>query len=401
MRPLELFIEWHSILCQEGPSMSRVLVVGKAPEVIDRLVKRGHEVVLWPQDKKRQAPTKHKIFQAPDESTSEEIKALWELQFPDKKPGYVLACSERSVLPAARARAAFRVALNSYKVVERFRNKKVMKEFLNKISTPMTPFIFCKKQTKLEDLIETLGLPLVLKEAQTSGSRGLLISSDFEELKHFSLEGKIAEKFIHSPEFSVESFIHHGEIVFTNITQYYRKASINIVPSIKEEKRQERLLKMNQEVLKSMGVKQGMTHLEVYDNGDDLLFGEVALRPPGGYIMELLSSAYQIDAWDAYVAIELEEYFEFPKAAKHFCASYIYHPGEGVVKEVLGFDEMKTHPACSFAKCKLRPGKQVKKREGLGQNGGHFIFQHKDHQELLLALDQLDKKFQIVMEPLA
>lgn len=379
--------------------MSQVLVVGKAPEVVDRLAKRGHQIILWPESLK---PKKSLVsdalsFESPYSASSVEIKKLWKEQLGGVKPDYVIACSEKSVLPAARARSAFRIAKNSYKVVERFRNKKVMKRYLKKFSTPMTPYIFCHKQTDLRRLIKKLGLPLVLKEAQTSGSRGLLISSDYNELKKFSLAGKIAEKFISYPEYSVESFVHEGEIIFTNITQYYRKASINIVPSSGDEGRNHFLLAMNHRVLKNLGVKQGMTHLEVYDSGDDLLFGEVALRPPGGYIMELLSCAYDMDAWDAYVALELGELVKFPTVAKLTCASFIYHPGEGIVQDVVGFEEVKNHTNCFFAKCKLHPGKVVKRRDGLGQNGGHFLIKHPDAKSLLSTISEIDKKFKIEM----
>lgn len=382
-----------------GRMMARVLVVGNAVEVIKRLSKRGHEVIHWPLEKKKKtAVAKYPLFQADAGSSSEEIKKLWEEQFSNMGPQFVIACSEKSVLPAARARSTFKISRNPYRVVERFRNKKVMKEALSKVQTPMTPFIFCRKQTKLDELIATLGLPLVLKEAETSGSRGLLISSDYEELKLFPLEGKIAEKFIDSAEYSIESFIHQGEIVFTNITEYYKKTSINIVPYMADEQMQKRLLEMNKKVLQHLGVKQGMTHLEVYDNGVDLLFGEVALRPPGGYIMELLSAAYEIDAWDAYVAIELGEFFSFPKVQTNFAASYIYHPGAGVVEAVEGFEQIKKDSSCFFARCKLTPGKVVKKREGLGQNGGHFLFQHPKREELLQRLKSLENDFKIKMK---
>lgn len=379
--------------------MARVLVVGNAVEVIKRLNKRGHEVIHWPLEKKKKTwVSKHPLFQADPDCSSEEIKRLWEEQFSKMSPQFVIACSEKSVLPAARARSTFKISRNPYRVVEKFRNKKVMKEALSKIQTPMTPFIFCRKQTKLDDLIENLGLPLVLKEVETSGSRGLLISSDYEELKLFPLEGKIAEKFIDSAEYSIESFIHQGEIVFTNVTEYYKKTLINIVPYMADKKMQERLLEMNKKVLEHLGVKQGMTHLEVYDNGVDLLFGEVALRPPGGYIMELLGAAYEMDAWDAYVAVELGEFFPFSKGHTNFAASYIYHPGAGVVDSVEGFEKMKNDSACFFARCKLSPGKVVKKREGLGQNGGHFLLQHPKREELLQKLKNLEKDFKIQMK---
>lgn len=52
---------------------------------------------------------------------------------------------------------------------------------------------------------------------------------------------------------------------------------------------------MNHQVIKALNIKWGLTHLEYYGDRNGELFGEIALRPTGGYIMELIKCAYDFD----------------------------------------------------------------------------------------------------------
>ena len=53
-----------------------------------------------------------------------------------------------------------------------------------------------------------------------------------------------------------------------------------------------KILKINDEVIKKFGVDRGMTHAEFYLTDHGPVFGEIAIRPPGGYYMELIEKVY-------------------------------------------------------------------------------------------------------------
>jgi len=114
----------------------------------------------------------------------------------------------------------------------------------------------------------------------------------------------IAEKWIKGKEFSVESFIRNGKIIFRNITEYYELYHLNIVPASLDRGTSKRIYKLNDEVIKKFGINQGMTHFECYLTKDGLIFGEIALRPPGGYLMDLIQTAYGFDPWIELLNIE-------------------------------------------------------------------------------------------------
>ena len=65
------------------------------------------------------------------------------------------------------------------------------------------------------------------------------------------------------------------------------------------------VLKLNKMVIEGLNIKWGFTHLEYYMTEEGVLFGEVALRPPGGYIMEVLELVYEQSFWDIFEKVEL------------------------------------------------------------------------------------------------
>ena len=180
----------------------------------------------------------------------------------------------------------------------------------------MTPFIDGNSDVPPAQVVKRLGLPVVSKPRRSSGGRDIDLLVDTKAVAGAHRRGRIFEAYIDAPEFSVETFVGGGEILFQNITEYARKTFINIVPADVDERTIAAIHLLNRSVLEALNIHWGITHLELYLTAGGPLFGEIALRPPGGYIMELLKLAYEFDAWQAFVAMELDQPFAFPSRAR-------------------------------------------------------------------------------------
>src|SRR5690606_5219991 len=119
----------------------------------------------------------------------------------------------------------------------------------------------------------------------------------------------VYESFINAPEGSIESFINNNEILFTNITEYYKKTQANLLPAPFSKDELQQIQNLNEDVISKLNIQWGMTHLEFYRHPNGLYFGEIALRPPGGHIMAILKTAYGFNAWEALLAVELNHDF--------------------------------------------------------------------------------------------
>jgi hypothetical protein len=219
------------------------------------------------------------------------------------------------------------------------------------------------------------------------------------EMTPSRLRGQILEKFVDAPEVSVESFIGSGEVLFQNITEYAQKARINVVPGSVTGTTHEAVLDLNRRVLQALDIKWGMTHLEVYLTREGPLFGEIALRPPGGYIMDLLRLAWGFDPWIAYVATELARPFAFPSRPLAHAAAIILHPGEGTVSEIRGLEQVRAMESVVSAAIRIRPGARIEARTSVGRDVGHVLMRTRSRSDLRRTLSEVDATLRFSMTP--
>lgn len=139
--------------------------------------------------------------------------------------------------------------------------------------------------------------------AGTVGHRLLRSMKDIDEKVEDSDFPCLAESHLSGREFSCEAFVHKGKIRFLNITEYVKLGYSNFIPEGDYLKTKRELIhKHMQKLVDIFGIEYGMIHPEWFLTEDDeLSFGEVACRIPGGHILELASKAYNFDALAAFV----------------------------------------------------------------------------------------------------
>jgi len=158
-----------------------------------------------------------------------------------------------------------------------------------------------------------------------------------------------------------------------------------------------------QKLVNAFGIEYGMIHPEWFlTENDELNFGEVACRIPGGHILELASKAYSFDALLAFVVChdpnitdeELDRYFP-PKdyqPEKHYGNVMIY-PKKGQISKLEVPDELLEDPY--YLDHNLVPpigDQKISDREGFGNHFGTVNFAGEDPnrmRELLLHYEDV------------
>ena len=300
-------------------------------------------------------------------------------------PTHVIAATEAGVLPATYLRRLFNCRISKHSVIRKCALKSEMKKYLQEFDVPMTPFVLSSKTKNLDEISNAIGFPFVAKEINNSGGRGIVFVNQPSDFIINKKSSYIFEKFIDGSEGSVESFVQGGEILFTNLTEYFNKKFSNILPAQYSHELKEQIYNLNKLVIESLNISWGMTHLEFYQTAGGILFGEIALRPPGGYIMQLLKEAYDFNPWMAFASIELGLDFDFPKKAKSFAGCLVHHPGKGLVAEITTPSQasLKTH------KIKVKIGDEIKDRAGVGEDIGYSIFVGSDIGQLKRDITEL------------
>ena len=330
-------------------------------------------------------------------------------RFPDKKEDldsyskelekvtHVIASTESAVIPAGLIRRELNLYRNSNSVNILCTDKLKMKQYLISKDIPMTDFICSKGQTP-DSIVERLGLPVVNKVKLSSGWRGVQIIKVKEDIKNVIDKDSYFEKMIDGVEGSIESFVQDKKIIFTNISQYYKNGFCTLVPGQFSNEIRDEITKLNSNVIKSLNLKWGMTHLEYYITKDGILFGEVALRPPGGYIMEALKNSYGQNFWDLFIDIELIKTDISINSLSRFSSSIIIHPGEGRVKKITGFDIVQALESRVKFKLNVKIGDYIEERSGVGEDCGYLILSNSSQKKLNEDINIFFSQFQITLD---
>ncbi len=359
----------------------QVLVIGPRRGLIEVLRARAIPFSVWQEKNYFVATAPQKSVTAPLWNSPEKIREQIRTSFPREQFTHVIAGTEAAVLPAAIARRQLGARLSSTVTGNRCRDKLLMKEYLSGFGIPMTRYMADRADLDPVEVFAALGSPVVRKYRKSSGGKGLQLIRRPEDFAPGTHGLSILERFVDAPEASIESFIDDGQIRFTNITRYEVKGHTNFVPAFFDAECERTLRTLNERVIQALHIGWGMTHLEVYLTAKGPLFGEIALRPPGGYIMNALQHAWDFNPWEAFLAMELGEKFEFPTKPINYAAAEVLHPGAGRVTAVHGKSTVLAEQGVREFRIKVKPGDVIDTRSGLGQDAGYVLHASASAQE--------------------
>jgi len=315
----------------------------------------------------------------------------------DAAPAAVVALAERTVLAAAHLRDRFGLAGNGPPVALRCADKVEMKRAMDAAGVPVCPWREVHRDTRARELVAALGLPLVLKPRRDSGGRGQrrFVAEAALEAELAALQagggfdegyGWLAERWLEGIEMSVEAFLHQGELRFQSFTEYFVPRHANIVPAELDAGAERELRAFHARALAAAGVERGITHLELFRTAAGPVFGELAIRPPGGRIMTLLRRGWGFDPWEALLRLSLGEDLSFPQAPRCCAGVWILHPGSGTVAAIHGLDEARAVPNLRRIALKVGVGQRIPERLGTGQDVGSLYAEGPDRDHVAAAL---------------
>jgi biotin carboxylase len=284
----------------------------------------------------------------------------------------VLALTEGAVLPAAHLRAAFGAPGSDVVTAERCADKRAMKAAVRAAGIRVAPYVEVGPDTTAEELVERLGLLLVLKHPRSSGSRGQVFAHDLATVRAELAGHGLAEGFVRGTEMSIEGFLRNGELLFTSTTRYLVPLHANVVPSGVDAATHAQLAELLTRATTAIGLRIGVAHMEVFLTADGIVFGELASRPPGGRLMPLLQRVYGFDPYEALLRIALGRVVRFPDAPRRASGTWILHPGAGEVASVTGLAAARAVPGVHHVSLRVGPGDRIEPRIGSGQDIGHI-----------------------------
>ena len=205
-------------------------------------------------------------------------------------------------------------------------------------------------------------------------------------------------------EFAVEAWIHNGKIRFLNISEYVTLGYSVFVPATPElEKYRPEITREIEKLIKTFDIEFGVIHPEYFVTSDGTMyFGEVAYRPPGFKVFELLERAYGFNAYQGMVLAfdpktteeEIEAFFPEPvTGARTHAGCFGVYPRRRVVSHLEIPEETEDHPYFESHELTAPMEEMVTKRTAFGTHWGLVYFQGEDPyvmRDLLKAQEDLD-----------
>lgn len=248
--------------------------------------------------------------------------------------------------------------------------------------------------------------PIHMKAFDKAGCLGHRVIRTVDDVANISDEEfpSLLESHLDGWEFAVEAWIHKGKIRFLNISEYVTLGYSVFVPATPElEKYRPAITREIEKLIDTFDIEFGFVHPEYFVTNDDVMyFGEVAYRPPGFNVFELLERVYGFNAYQALVVVfdpksteeEVEAFFpkEVVDADGHAGVFGVY-PRRRVVTQLQIPEETENHPYFEFHQLSQPAQEKVMKRTAFGTHWGLVYFHGEDPhvmRDLLKAQEELD-----------
>ncbi|WP_149359557.1 ATP-grasp domain-containing protein [Lolliginicoccus suaedae] len=248
--------------------------------------------------------------------------------------------------------------------------------------------------------------PIHLKAFDKAGCLGHRVVRTVEDVAGINDDEfpALLESHLDGWEFAVEAWVQDRKIRFLNISEYVKLGYSVFVPASPElEKWRPRITEEIEKLIETFDIDFGFIHPEYFVTSDGkMYFGEVAYRPPGFKVFELLERSYGFNAYQALVLMfdpktteeEIEAFFPQPVVdAKGHAGCFGVYPRRRVVSDLEIPEETENHEYFDFHELVAPRENKVTKRSAFGTHWGLVYFFGEDPtemRELLTKQEELD-----------
>lgn len=250
-----------------------------------------------------------------------------------------------------------------YDTAIRFTNKYYMRQAAREAGIAVPQFEKAKTIEEAIRIAQNIGFPLMIKPVDNSGSRGVIkiesmdeLVSNFECSKNFSSVGDvIVERFITGTSYMVNGFAMDNDYINLDLgtKDQFRDIDIYVTKELKLHSAGsinnpiwEKVLLTNKQLVKSMGLRFGITHADyLYNELEDRVYlVEIACRGGGTFISsDITPLATGFDSNSALIDYVVEGKSSIPEEKKlqgKVCGYIRFGLPKGIIQEVRGIEEI-------------------------------------------------------------
>ena len=259
----------------------------------------------------------------------QDVKHLWDMKDVIYGVSYmsrteqidrIVALDDYDVERAANLREHLRVPGVGDTGARYFRDKLAMRRAAAAAGIAVPKFVHILNYRKIAEFMNEVPPPYVLKPRLQAGAIGIRKIESPEELWH-SVEELgdeqsfyVLEKYVPGQVHHLDSIIYNGEVLLAVAHQYaippmevaHEGRVFSTRTMIRGTEDEQALQKVNRDLLKTVGLQNGVSHTEFIKGRDDeqFYFLETSARVGGAHIVELVEASTGLNLWREWARIE-------------------------------------------------------------------------------------------------
>ena len=297
-----------------------------------------------------------------------------------------------------------------------FRDKEIMKQRLDAAGIRTPRHARVRTVAQCRQAAEKIGFPLVVKPIAGAGSADTYRIDQASELERVlpllrHVDQVSVEEFIEGEDHTYDALCIDGEIHHFNIAKYRPRA---LVSRTHEWVSQQTIAlrnvdapelsggrAMGEAVLKVLGFQTGFTHMEWFlTPSGEAVFGEIAARPPGARLTDLINFASDIDMFEGWAEAVCHRRFSQTIDRKYNAAFIIKRAqGQGRISRIEGLSRLLAELGEHVCVVDLLPI-GAPRRDWLKTlvSDGMIVIRHPDLQTTLDMADRFGSELQLYAE---
>ncbi len=309
------------------------------------------------------------------------------------------ATIESHTLITAKVREATGIPGLPWAVVERCRDKFLMKQFLRERGIPSARNATISNAAEAVAFVQEVGYPVVLKPRDGAGAHATYRIDDASGLARALRETGLEsgqgyftmEEWISGHEGFFDTLSVNGEVVAEFISHYYP----NVLPAMRDRSVSPMIVTTNRieapgydevralgrKVIRELGITTSATHMEWFYGPKGLSFSEIGARPPGVNFWDVYNAANEIDLYTEWArAVCWGDVHQRPSRRYAAALVAIRPDRDGVVRGYSGVEEAQARWGEHVVKAHLPPaGSRTQGIEAGYLANAWVILRHEDY----------------------
>ena len=325
-----------------------------------------------------------------------DVSTLAEIGRKHSVDGVVTVASDRAVPVVAAVAEKLGLPGIGGETAHRITHKVAMRRCLAEAGVEQPEFAAVRTLHEGKDALATVGLPAVLKPADSAGQRGVFLLRSVDDLEshlHAALaesshEEAIVESFHEGLEVNGLVVTRDGEPEVVTLSDRLRPngagfgvALAHVYPSTLFGDRLEEAERVAARAVRAVGLRDGVAYPQLLVTSEATLLIEVAARVPAGQMdqvalravgVDLVSIALRQAVGETIADGEIRPQFQQPLAISFLTSA----PGAlpvGRVRSVTGLERLRAFPGVVEAELFLRPGDSIGPVRRDGDRKGYVI----------------------------